>query len=492
MDSHLYSRLQNLNPFSATLTLVLVGAALHLLVAGKVGLSVDEAHYALYGTFLDWSYFDHPPMVGWLNALIEHFSRSDFALRVLPILIFASASLALYRLTRELFPEASPWLPFFSVLILQSGILFQIIGMSMIPETPLLLFGILSMLMLWRAVNGNRLQQWLYLGLCFGLAGLSKYTAVTLVVTTLLFVHFSGRWQVLRSPGPWLAFLLSFILITPVLYWNATHHWISFQYQLGHGFHKPQWHLLRLLISQLAQMAVYSPGIYILGLLALIAGFRQWHHPGVRLILLFTLPILLLFGWSGGYEETLPHWTSLAWAGLSPLTARWIMNNWQKTWLRVSTWASGIYSLLFILLLHSLLYYPWLNLPEDKNILRDLYGWREAATKAHSLINEMAKTPGDKPVAMVDNWTLASRLAWYSYPDPIIVNDTRFDQFDLWYGEPQKVTRGIMVVPAYFKHPQTLTTPYHSCNRIDSLAVKRHDHIQVTYYFYACYNLNSK
>ena len=486
----MHSRLQNLNPFTATLLLILLSTAVHLLVAGRVELSGDEAHYALYGTFLDWSYFDHPPMVGWLNALVLHFSNSDFALRVLPILMFAGVSLVIYQLTRELFPEASPWLPFFSVVILQSGILFQIIAMAMIPETPLLLLGSLSILMLWRAVNGNQLQQWLYLGLCLGLAGLSKYTAVTLVVTSLLFVHFSGRWQILRGPGPWLAILLSFILITPVLYWNATHDWISFKYQLGHGFHKPEWSLLRLLISQLGQMAVYSPGIYILGLGALIAGFRQWHHPGVKLILLFTLPILLLFGWSGGYEETLPHWTSLAWAGLSPLTARWIMNNWQKSWLRISTWGSGIYSLVFIFLLHSMLFYPWLNLPEDKNVFRDLYGWRDATTKAMSLIHTMAKTPGDKPVIMVDNWSLASRLAWYGYPEPLIVSDTRFDQYDLWYGEPQKFSRGIMVVPAYFKHPHEINTPFHTCNQIDSLAVKRHSHTQVTYYFYACHRIS--
>jgi 4-amino-4-deoxy-L-arabinose transferase-like glycosyltransferase len=468
VDSHLLSRLQNLNPLTATLLLILLATVMHLLVAGRVGLSVDEAHYALYGSFLDWSYFDHPPMVGWLNALVLYFSKSDFALRVLPILMFAGVSLVIFQIARELFPEASPWLPFFSVVILQSGIMFQIIAMAMIPETPLLLLGCLSILMLWRAVNGNRLSQWLYVGLCFGLAGLSKYTAVTLVMTALLFVHFSRSWQILRSPGPWLAFLLSFILITPVLYWNATHNWISFNYQLGHGFHKPEWRLLRLLISQFGQIAVYSPGIYVLGLWALIAGFRQWHHPGVKLIVLFTLPILLLFGWSGGYEETLPHWTSMAWASLSPLTARWIMNNWEKRWLRISTWASGIYSLLFILLLHSLLFYPWLNLPEDKNILRGLYGWRDASAKAQSLINKMAKTPGDKPVMMVDNWTLASRLAWYSYPKPVIVSDTRFDQYDLWYGGPQQVQRGIMVVPAYFKHPQILTSPYHSCNKIDS------------------------
>jgi len=464
---------------------------LSMLVAGRVEFSSDEAHYALYGAYLDWSYFDHPPMVGWLNALILPFSHSEFALRVLLMLMFAGVSMVVYQLARECFPEANPWLGFVSVAILQSGILFHIIALAMIPDTPLLLFGLLAILMLWRATDINNehpFRNWVYVGLCFGLAGLSKYTAITLVITAILFVHFSHRWQVIRTPGPWVALLISMILIMPVLYWNATHDWMSFNYQLGHGFNKPEWSISRALLTQLLQFVVYSPGMFVLGLWALFTGFRHWQHPGIRLIILFTLPILLLFNWGGGYEESLPHWTSLAWAGLSPLTAYWLMNNWQKSWVRFATWSSAAYSLFFILFLHSLLFYPWLDMPEDKNILRDLHGWQDAAAKAKKLSEKMSESPGDNPVVMVNNWSLGSRLAWYSYPEPVVSNDTRFDQFDLWYGGPEKISRGIMVVPAYFKHPETLKTKFHSCEQIDSLAIKHHGHTQVTYYFYACYN----
>ena len=489
------SRLQKLSPGYATLLLIAVTTLLHLLVAGQVELSGDEAHYALYGAHLDWSYFDHPPMVGWLNALVLFFSQSDFALRVLPILMFAGVSLVIYQLTRELFPEANPWMGFVSVAILQSGILFHIIALAMIPDTPLLLFSLLAILFLWRATdndNENQLRNWVYVGFCFGLAGLSKYTAITLVITAILFVHFSHRWQVIRTPGPWIALCISLTLITPVLYWNATHDWMSFNYQLGHGFNKPEWTFSRALLTQLLQFIVYSPGMFLFGLVALFTGFRHWQHPGVRLIILFTLPILLLFNWGGGYEESLPHWTSLAWAGLSPLTAFWLLNNWEKTWVRFTTWTAAAYSLFFILLLHSLLFYPWLNLPEEQNILRDLYGWRDATAKAKELAGELAKTPGEKPLVMVNNWSLGSRLAWYSYPERFIVNDTRFDQFDIWYGGPEKVERGIMVVPAYFKHPSTLQTKSHTCKQIDNMEIKHHGHTQVTYYFYTCLNSSAK
>ena len=132
------------------------------------------------------------------------------------------------------------------------------------------------------------------------------------------------------------------------------------------------------------------------------------------------------------------------------------------------------------------MFYPWLDMPEDKNILRDLVGWQDAAEKATELSKKMSGSPGDRPVVMINNWSLGSRLAWYSYPEPVVVNDTRFDQFDLWYGGPEKISRGIMVVPGYFKHPEMLKTKFHSCKQTDELAIKHHGHTQVIYYFYAC------
>ena len=36
---------------------------------------------------------------------------------------------------------------------------------------------------------------------------------------------------------------------------------------------------------------------------------------------------------------------------------------------------------------------------------------------------------------VVQNWTLASRAAWYASPTPVLVLDQRQDQFDLWFGQ---------------------------------------------------------
>jgi len=479
-------RLRALGPWRATLLLTLVVALLHLLAAGRVPLSADEAHYALYGLHLDWSYFDHPPLAGWLQALVLPFAQSEFALRLWPIGLSAATALLLFRFARRLFPGDSEWLAFWSVALYQSGLLFQILGMALLPETPLLLFALLGMLALLSALEHGRLPNWLLFGLCIGLAGLSKYTAVTLVFSAALFVILQRRLDVLRTPGPWLAMALALLLIVPVLYWNAAHDWLSFRYQLGHGFRPKDWEWTRVGISQLGQFFAYAPGIYVFGLIALVTGFRQWREHGVQLSLLLVLPVLLLFASGSGREESLPHWTALAWAGSTPLAARWLLAHWATRAVRAFSYFSAGYSLALILFLHVLFVFPALPFPGKHHPLAPLAGWPQAAERAALLRTEFLREQ-PQAVLLVPNWSLASRLAWYARPLPVQVPDERFDQFDLWFGSPAIDAAGVMVVPdSALKSTRRVRERFARCEERDPLPVYAGSTTVVIFHFYLC------
>lgn len=486
MIQRMASRLRALGPWSATLWLVGGIALLHLVAAGRVSLSADEAHYALYGLHLDWSYFDHPPLVGWLQALVLPFSHSELALRLWPIALSAGTALTLYFFALRLFPQAQAWLGFWSVLFYESGLLFQVLGLALVPETPLLLFALLSMLSLLRALDSGRRSDWMLFGLCLGLAGLSKYTAVTLALTAVLFIVFQNRLAVLRTAGPWLAVLIAALLIAPVLYWNATHDWLSFRYQFGHGFRPKDWDWTRVGISQLSQLFAYAPGIYIFGLLALASGIKEWRERGVQMTMLLVLPVLLLFASGSGREETLPHWTALVWAGAAPLTARWLLTHWPSRVVRGLTHFSVGYSLSLILLVHALFFFPSLPFPEKIHPLKPLTGWPEAAQHATVLRAQMA-AEYPSAVLFVPNWALASRLAWYARPLAVQVTDDRPDQYDLWFGAPALGANGVLVAPAsVLKSTRRVLTRFDSCQEQDSLPIYRGDLLLTNFHFYLC------
>lgn len=475
-----------LGPWRATLLVTFAVTLLHLLAAGRVPLSADEAHYALYGLHLDWSYFDHPPLVGWLQALVLTFSSAEFALRLWPIGLSAATALVLFRFARRLFPGDNAWLAFWSVALYQSGLLFQALGLALLPETPLLLFALLGMLALLDALERGRLATWLLFGLCVGLAGLSKYTAVTLVFSAALFVVLQRRLDVLRTPGPWLAVALALLLIAPVLYWNATHDWLSFRYQIEHGYRAKDWEWTRVGITQLAQFFAYAPGIYVFGLIALVAGFREWRERGVQLSLLLVVPVLLLFTSGSGREESLPHWTALAWAGSTPLAARWLLAHWARRPVRAFIYFSGGYSLALILLLHVLFLFPTLPFPGKHHPLAPLAGWPQAAERAAQLHAQLLREQ-PQAVLLVPNWSLASRLAWYARPLPVQVPDERFDQFDLWFGSPADSAAGVLVAPdSALKAMHRARARFAHCEQRDPLPVYAGGTTVVTFHFYLC------
>ncbi len=425
---------------------VLFTTLLHLLVMGWFDLSVDEAHYALYGLKPDWSYFDHPPMVGWLQALVVPLAQSEFALRIWAVLLGIGSSALLFRLTRALFPEGSVWSAAVAVALLNSAIIYQLVTMALVPEDPLLFFALFAALMLFRALQEGRLIHWIGLGAGFGLAGLSKYTAVTLVMSALVLIVWERRWHLFRTAGPWIAMAIASLLILPVLYWNLNHDWMSFRYQMGHGAPDRHWSLLRFSRAELIQFFAYAPAVVIFGVWAVIRGWRERRHAGVRFALALALPVLLLMGWGAGLEETLPHWTLLGWASLLPFAAWLVMKSWQSRWVRIVTWGSALYSLVMIVVLHSLLFKPWLPFGEYRHPLGDLLGWREAAQHAEV----QAEARGGLPI-FVGNWSLGSRIAWYARPHRVLVADDRYDQFDLWYGSPARGEGGILIVPDYYE-----------------------------------------
>ncbi|MEN6620155.1 MAG: hypothetical protein ABFD50_01205 [Smithella sp.] len=69
------------------LLLIAFFTAIRLFVAPFFGLGVDEAHYVLYAKYLDFSYVDHPPLVGWIHAPIFYLLGTNEFLTLLPYIL---------------------------------------------------------------------------------------------------------------------------------------------------------------------------------------------------------------------------------------------------------------------------------------------------------------------------------------------------------------------------------------------------------------------
>lgn len=478
---------------------LLLGCVVHALMGASVGLSVDEAHYALYATHLDWSYFDHPPMVGWAQWPLVAADAPTWMLRLVPqalwlvtaVLVHGFAVRLLMDLpgsavSRTQLPDAGGW----AVGALALAPLLHVLGIGLLPDTLLMALGCAVM---WLTLDLRdpaalvRWKPWVSLGLALGLAGLSKYTAILWALAVALCLLSWHGMRLLRLPGLWIAVGLAALCITPVIIWNHEHHWISFTYQAQHGA-GGGWQLAHVARFAVVQLLAYGP--------LMLWAWSGAHRSGrgtVGLLAFFAVPFALLAFAAGG-GTSLPHWTAPAWACLAPFAgvglAVALNGKGMGTW--VVRGLSGMQALVCAGLLGMMLTagQPFIqqasgqgNSAQPSNPFADVHGWDVAGARA----SELAAQQGLQSVS-VQNWTLASRLGWYGRPLPVYVLEDRFDQFTLWAG--QLAVGGSTLLVDWSQLGYVVPQGPHGferCDLLETRPVTRLGATIATFRFYACH-----
>lgn len=468
-------------PSTLALSLALCVFGLHLAIAPALGLSVDEAHYALYAYFPDWSYFDHPPLVGWLLWLASLPGANEFTLRLPPALIYLACSGLLYYISAHRLDGGSGAKGLLAVALFSVCPLVQLLGFGLVPEFPLLLWTLLVALLAENLSPHSSLGRWLTFGALLGLAGLSKYTAI-LLLPSLGFYWLRGRQLAanLSSPRLYLAALVALLLISPVFWWNYRHDWASFAYQIDHAAGGP-WSIGNVALALLVQLITYSPLLVIGGFIA----FRDAGRPDLRgLLACIAVPVIVLVLAGSGNGDSLPHWSLVGWSLLIPSVCHWVIGQWQRRPVRwLASFGMGMSAAIACIALFLLAFRPLAAAPWAAPALRDMIGWREAAEHARQLVDERIGTDG---VILVRNWSRASRIAWYARPMPVQVLDQHGGQFAYWYGEPGPQTRAILIRD----NVDDSATPYVrdglSCDLLDEMEIHI-DEVPVNrFLFYQC------
>ena len=468
--------------------LLLALFALHLCLGSLMGLSVDEAHYALYAAHPALSYFDHPPLVGWAQVPLVALQVPDSVLRLVPGLLWLATVLGVYRVTvrlqggREGAAAAGLW----AVLTLALAPLLHILGMGLLPDTLLMALTVALMHQTLTLTDDSRPARpvdWLVLGVLLGLAGLSKYTAVLAAVAVAICLLAVHGPKLLRSPWLWLSALVAAILIAPVILWNAQNQWVSFAYQFQHGA-GGEWRMRDVLRFLLLQLLVYGP-------------LLLWGGQGLRMVartpsrwlaVFFAIPFALLAYLSGG-GTSLPHWTAPAWVALAPFAGMALAHAIQT---RARKWVLALVAVQALLCLTLPVLMATGGVPffqakaaasaQAPNPFADLHGWDQAGARARSLA---AQHQLDS--VSVQNWTLASRLGWYARPMKVHVLEDRFDQFDLWAGDLPQGGNTLLVDWSEMAY----VTPvggngFTDCHLLEALPVQRLGRPLSEFRFYAC------
>jgi 4-amino-4-deoxy-L-arabinose transferase-like glycosyltransferase len=484
-----------LKVLSRPLVMLFLAAAVHLGVSLSFQLSPDEAHYALYASHLDWSYFDHPPLVGWLQWPFLKLGANDVLMRCIPMLSWLLTAWLLKRLTLSLYPslEGAAWHGIrWEWCLFGLSLMPHLLGIALVPDTLLMPLTCAVMWVTWRLCQPHqvhRLGLWLCLGLLLGVSGLAKYTAVLLAFGVFLALIHAHGFKLFKQFGLVGSVGVAVLCVIPVFYWNYLHDWASFTYQLQHAAGQSSWrwiYMLRFTLVIWLAFGLVLPWVWIAGMkfpsdTTPVQGQVISSH---RFSLYFGFPSLILWLYLSGRGSTLPHWATPCVISLLPLGA-WGCAKLLPVWprlLKSMMWFQGsICCAFFSLMLSGGI--PSNSSPiSSPNPFADLYGWQDAAEKAAFLAQS-----NDAHVLAVSNWTLASRIAWYARPLPVKVVNSHTDQFEIWFGDMQTNDR-VIWVDWSLMHFQTPIAPhqFNQCDFLDEMSVSHWGRTLAGFNFWLC------
>ncbi len=405
-----------------------------------IPITPQEAYYWYYIQYPALSYFDHPPMAAYsigLGTLI--FGDTVFGVKFMAVLWFAGINFLFlataYRLLTMVIPELSKekiiFFSFAGLIFFNLTIFAHLYSILTVPDTPLLFFWLLSIYLFLRLLQTGQKRWWIFLGISLGLGLLSKYTMIALLpglFAALLLKKEWRRW--LATPYPYLALLIMVLVFSPVIIWNAQHHWASFGFQFSERASKLKpfttKYVVQLFFSQLFML---TPLVFIALFWFVKKVIRHKLKPEWVGMLFFTGFFIV-----GGFLYiSLKSLVKMNW--LLPGYLGWILGvivlfvQSKRTftqWMR-----RGVYFSLFLLLLaYSIQIIPNIPLGEGNT----WSGWQDAAHKIHQLQQQMG---GKKKVFIFANSYKSASLLKFYLPDH---QDTYAQniyqrpalQFDIW------------------------------------------------------------
>jgi len=383
--------------------LVLVWTAARLWLGGTLGLAADEAYYWCWSEALAWGYYDHPPAVaGLIAAGTAVFGDTELGVRAAGVCLSGGvlgAVLTTERGDRELL--ALLWL---------GAPLTALGGLLATPDVVLLSAWVLAP---WAAER----DRWWLVGLACGAALLAKHTGWVLWPALCMATRGRGR-------GVWLAAGIAAACVAPNLVWNAQHEWVSYGFQLGHGFTGERSALEGFVTFVGGQAVLANPFLFLAVLAWLWRGERDvWWWSAALPLALFTAASVV------GHSE--PNWGAptlvVACVGIARMRGR----------IPRLAWVGGVLgaAISALVVVHVAVHpvLPWPKEPTQELSQGPVIG---AAVEAW----------GQQPV-LASRYQEAAWVRFYGGIDATTVPGIgRTDQFDLWPRELPEST--VFVRPA--------------------------------------------
>jgi putative flippase GtrA len=476
------------------LWVMVISLILRLLIGASTGAGFDEAYYYAYSIRPSLSYFDHPPLVGFLAGFFPYLLNhtSPFTIRLGAIILFTASGLFFYLFVRQNLDERSSFLAyvFFNLIPL----FFLLAGSVIIPDAGLVFFWILALFPFRKIFYGqDSLNTWIVAGLTTGFAMLSKYHGILLGFSLLLVLIFY-RPKLFLTPKPYVYALFAFIPILPVIIWNIQHEFISFTFQ-GNRAIGDSISALYLLQALAGQLAYVTPMAFIPFAVVIWQSIQRGFgkkDKDQQFYFIFGSLHVLLFLVLSLFTPILPHWTLPGYILLLVPFTNMIRSGLERLrWARITFRVSIL--LVAILLMLAFSHTKWgvlsKNMSSNVDVSLDLVGWESIP----GYLEEMG-VDEEEYFLFSHKWFLCGEIELATrgkYPVKCFNKDDPRG-YGIWNKESDMLGKDGLFICSdrYFHDPvQSYRDYFQSVSPPDSVVIHRRGIPVKTLYFFRCNDL---
>ena len=475
----------NMKRFFYFFLIILSLFRIYFIIHGPVDLSPDEAHYWEWSRRLDLSYYSKGPMIAYAIAFSTWlFGDNPFGVRIFAVVCSFLSSFFVYKIGKKLFDEKAGYI---------SGVLFQLIplfstfGVLFTIDSPFILFWIVSMYFFILAAEG-KMNYWLLVGLLIGLGLLTKYTMAFFYFCMFLYFLKKGLWKNLKNPWLYASLIISIIVFSPVMIWNAQHDWVTLKHTAGQAHVYEGFKISLKYFAEFfgSQLAVVTPGAFIFGLYLILRPSALSLKPDIKWFLIcFSMPILIFFLLKSLQGKVQANWAMPAYVVFVIIIAYC----WERKIFQKLTFLTVIIAVCFTFINYAIAY---LNLPEKIDPSARLKGWKELGIKV-SEVKKSLENSG-KVIIFSDRYQISSELAFYVEGNPRVycINlGRRMNQYDLWQSINSELNgkiHGIYVVYGQKDSPEPqVSSAFERCVPEYFTVYKKRVKIR-DYTIFRCYN----
>jgi hypothetical protein len=416
--------MRKLNAEKTFIIFLIAWFVINMLQAIFTEMTNDEAYYMLYGKYLSWGYFDHPPMVALITRISSVLFSGNLGVRFITVLLQIATLFLVWLQLKQQVKTVAVVVRFFTVAA--SIVMFSAYGFITTPDVPLLFF---TALFLFGYQQFIQKSSWpVVLLLAVAMSGLvySKYQAVLVIGLVVL-----SNIRLLVNYKFWLAGVGALLLLIPHFVWQYVNDFPTFQYHLVDRSAGFQWKYLFEYFPN--QLAVFNPFTFVAVVYVLVK-YRTTD-------LMERAQYFLIIGFIGTFWFTAfrghvePHWTI---ACAIPMIVLLVNKAADDDKLAKYIGKYVAYSLVLILIIRILL---------TTNVLPTRLGFNGKLNKYKAIEN----VAGDKPVIFIGSFQHPSLYRYFTGKEATVISSlrSRQTQFDFWQFEQNYLNKPVFVcVPA--------------------------------------------